>query len=304
MSDNTGIEWATASWNPIAGCRRVSRGCEHCYAERMAARLQAMGVRGYEGVVNEGGRWTGRVGVIPALLEQPLKWRRSRRIFVNSMSDLFHEDVPFLFADRVFSIMAVAAQHKFVVLTKRPERMCSYMQDRDWGDEYNRLKGGEYALAGEIVTPLPNVALGVSVEDQATADERIPLLLQTPATCRVVSYEPALGPVDFDAIRKSSATISDDMFFATLSGKFGYSGAMIHNINRIDWIICGGESGPGARYMNPEWAISARDQCEAAKVPFFFKQMARREPIPTFLQIRQIPAAMRLPGEEGTLAKV
>ena len=242
MADRSKIEWCDASWNCIRGCSRVSEGCRHCYAERTAARFSGPG-QPYHGLatglnVLSGPQWTGEVRFIPELLEQPLHWRRPRRIFVNSMSDLFHEKVHGDWIDAIWGVMAKCPQHTFQILTKRAERMDALMRH---------------------YPPLPNVWLGVSVEDQKTADARIPLLLHTPACVRWVSYEPALGPVDFSAWPKRVwlRVVGDD-------------GAA--DRGRIDWVVAGGESGLGARPAHPDWFRQARDQCQAAGVPFFFKQ--------------------------------
>lgn len=254
MSDKSKIEWTDATWNPIRGCSRVSEGCRNCYAERIAARFSRPG-QPYEGlakhvavtkewekrefplVVNEA-RWTGEVRFIREHLADPLRWKKPRRIFVNSMSDLFHEKVPDGWITDIFNVMAQCERHTFQILTKRPSRM------QDW-------------MAARCGRVPPHVWLGVSVEDQKTADERIPLLLQTPAAVRWVSYEPALGPVDF-------TNLNPPNFINAFDHSFG--------LPMLDWIVCGGESGPGARSMHPDWARSVRDQCQAAGVPFFFKQ--------------------------------
>jgi len=223
MSDKSRIEWTDATWNPTTGCTKVSQGCKHCYAERFAHR------QGYD---------FSKVELHPERLEMPLRWKRPRRIFVDSMSDLFHEEVGFDFIDRVMNIMVRCPQHVFMILTKRPMRMFQY-----W-DQWRFFKR-------EMVSLGENIWLGVSVEDQMTADKRIPWLLETPAAVRFVSYEPALEKIDILADRISPTMRSE---------------------NKIDWVICGGESGPGARPMHPDWARSIRDQCQAAGVPFFFKQ--------------------------------
>lgn len=250
-----GITWTNETWNPIRGCSRVSEGCRNCYAERVAARFSKPG-QPYEGLARMHDiakfdpvgkkylaidpRWTGEVRFIPEHLEDPLRWKRSRMIFVNSMSDLFHEKVPDEWIDQIFSVMWRAPQHAFQVLTKRPERMQKYMADWD-----KRMNG---------VKRLPNVWMGVSVENQETADYRIPLLLQTPAIVRWVSYEPALGPVDF----------------------FGYVGNSVLGENDasggLNWIVVGGESGPGARPFDVQWARDTVKQCKMASVACFVKQ--------------------------------
>lgn len=250
----TGIEWTDATWNPIRGCSRVSEGCRNCYAERVAARFSGPGMP-YEGLARDG-RWTGKVRLIEELMEAPRRWKRPRRVFVNSMSDLFHEDLDAATIGRIFNVMALAPQHTFQVLTKRPERM--------------RQVVGEYVETFLHGTPLQNVWLGVSVEDQKTADERIPLLLQTPSAVRFVSAEPLLGPVDVKRFMDGSFTHTDDDDCATVRTKL--PPVTWRPLYGIDWVIVGGESGPEARPMHPAWALSLRDQCQAAGVSFFFKQ--------------------------------
>lgn len=230
------IEWTDETWNPVTGCTKVSQGCKHCYAEREWARLSAN-----PKATAYFGRSFGDVQCHPERLEQPLRWKRPRRIFVNSMSDLFHEDVPVDFIAQVFDAMARCPQHTFQILTKRAARMQFLMwSELDW-------------------KPLPNVWIGVSVEDQSTADERIPLLLQTPAAVRWVSAEPLLGPVDLEFGEIDIALEKD-----------GFGNSAI--LGGIDWVVVGGESGPKARPMHPDWARSLRDQCAAVGVPFLFKQ--------------------------------
>lgn len=288
MSTNTGIEWTDATWNPIRGCSRVSEGCRNCYAERQAAR-QIHGT--YEGLVRihptpacppdsarREPRWTGEVRFVEKNLLDPLKWRKPRLVFVNSMSDLFHEKVPDEWIDRIFAVMYAAHWHRFQILTKRPRRMleyCAPARIESIADEalaqyshYDRWAKDESLLtardiAEDIQWPLQNVWLGVSVEDQKTADERIPLLLQTPAAVRWVSYEPALGPVDFSDYFPTRCCNGTDC---------GCRGLPINPPPYCDWIVAGGESGARARPAHPDWFRSARDQCQAAGVPFFFKQ--------------------------------
>lgn len=285
MSQLSTIEWTDATWNPVRGCSRVSEGCRNCYAERVAARFSAyasvpaslMGApnRPFAGFARNG-RWTGRVELIPSKLDEPLHWRKPRRIFANSASDLFHERLSDEAIAAVFGVMAACPQHTFQVLTKRPERMrrwfelmeakpgmvpdaevsgCILALLRTWsiGTHPIAIKNAAQRVGpGHAPAwPLPNVWLGVSVEDQATADERIPLLLQTPAAVRFVSYEPALGAVVFDVAR------------------YGENNFM----RGLDWLIVGGESGPGARPFDLAWARSAIAQCREAGVPIFVKQL-------------------------------
>ena len=224
------IEWTDETWNPVVGCTRASRGCDHCYAVTMTHRLEAMGQSRYAGLTvlnNRGERhFNGVVRTVPEALDKPLRWRKPRRVFVNSMADLFHPDVPFEFIDRVFAVMALTPQHTYQVLTKRPERMAEYFSLREWaeviadmralgqqGDAIARRFADAYAM-NDLATngnsqwrttprqkmperwPLLNVWLGTSVEDQAAAEARIPHLLRCPAAVRFLSCEPLLGPVD------------------------------------------------------------------------------------------------------------
>lgn len=252
---STRIEWATDVWNPVTGCSRVSEGCRNCYAERMAKRLA--GRYGYP--ADE----PFRVTVHPERLDEPLKWRKPRRVFVCSMGDLFHEDVPFDFILRVM-IAIRASDSFFMVLTKRPERMRIF---------FNEWVSGAFTLAVpfQAFGPLPNLAIGVSVEDQKTADERIPILLDTTGcVTRFVSYEPALGPVDFDDWLLPDIPEPDVDEF----GRYIYPPSTRPG---LDWVIAGGETGPGARPAHPDWFRSVRDQCFHAGVKFFFKQWGEYE---------------------------
>jgi len=212
MAANSKIEWTQCTWNPVTGCTKISPGCLNCYAERMARRLQAMGQPNY--------RHGFRVTLQPHMLELPLRWRQPRTVFVNSMSDLFHEDVPLEFIQQVFDIMQRAPQHRFQVLTKRAERLAE--------------------LAPELPWP-QNIWMGVTVESRDYL-ERIDCLREVPAAIRFISFEPLLDPI----------------------GEF--------DLTEIDWVIVGGESGPGARPMLKKWVTNIRDQCLAKQVPFFFKQ--------------------------------
>lgn len=241
MSDRTRIEWTSATWNPTTGCDRVSAGCDHCYALTLAKRLKAAGNPRYQvdGDPRRSGPGFG-LTLHWDKIDQPLKWRRPRLVFVDSMSDLFHGDVPVEFIAEVFAIMARASQHRFQILTKRPGRMASVLR---------RIRPD----------PLPNVWLGTSVETQDWARIRIPKLLETPAAVRFLSCEPLLGSLDIAA-------------WLQLSDGLGGRAVSSDGIRRIDWVIVGGESGPGHRPMDPEWARSVRDQCNVSVVPFFFKQ--------------------------------
>ena len=244
-NDGSGIEWTDATWNPTTGCSRVSTGCDNCYAMRLARRFDGMGT-GYDGTTrrSEGKTdWTGVVHQHDDRLPQPLHWRKPRLVFVDSMSDLFHPSVSTSFIDKVFAVMAAATRHVFQILTKRPGRMREYMEaGRELSDR--RWPSALKAVSGEVADfafPPENVWLGTSVETQEVED-RIDDLREVPASVRFLSLEPLLGPLpDLD-------------------------------LRGIDWVIVGGESGTGAREMKQEWVVDIRDQCEAANVPFFFKQ--------------------------------
>ena len=211
MSDKSPIEWTEATWNPVTGCTQVSPGCAHCYAKTFAERFRGVSGHPYENGFD--------LQLREERLDQPLRWTRSRTVFVNSMSDLFHEDIKLDFIHRVFTVMKAANWHRFQVLTKRSPRAVALAPALPWPD---------------------NVWMGVSVENQRWTT-RIDDLRRIPAVVRFLSCEPLLGPLDLD-------------------------------LEGIHWVIAGGESGPRARRMRPEWATSIRDQCVAAGVPFFFKQ--------------------------------
>ena len=222
MAMQSKIEWTESTWNPVRGCTRVSEGCRFCYAERIAARFSGKGMA-YEGLAKNtkaGPRWTQKVVLVPELLNAPLKWKKPRRIFVNSMSDLFHEKVELSDIQEVFAVMEKADRHQFQVLTKRAERLLEFNSKLPWS---------------------PNVWMGVSVEDKHVTD-RIDALRQTDAHIKFLSLEPLLGALPN------------------------------LELDGIDWVIVGGESGPGAREMKEKWVIDIRDQCADAKVDFFFKQ--------------------------------
>lgn len=234
----TKIEWAEETWNPVTGCTKLSEGCAHCYAERMAKRLA--GRNGYPADSPF------RVTLHLDRLQVPMHWRKPRMVFVDSMGDLFHEHVPDWFIEKVFETMAIASHHTFLVLTKRADRLLA-----------NRT-----AL---FSTVLPNVWLGVTAENQQQAMRRIPHLLETPAAVRFVSVEPMLGPIN------AALWLPFFPFLSRLDRESIGTPA-------LDWVIVGGETGPGARVMAPEWARSLRDQCVEAGVPFFFKKWGDWKP--------------------------
>lgn len=270
------IEWTESTWNPIVGCSIVSPGCTNCYAMKMAARTEAMGISRYDGTtstVNGYAVWTGKLARAPeATLLQPLKRKKPTTYFVNSMGDLFHEDVPDEWIDQVFAVMALCRQHTFQVLTKRAARMLDYLVSRNgMGNAaickaINGIPASLGNRRGALEMPLRNVWLGVSTERQHEADERIPLLLNTPAAVRFISAEPLLGPIHLSSINHR--------------GVVGGHGAIHdHGLGKLDWVIAGGESGPRARPIHPDWARSLRDQCAEAEVPFFFKQWGNWKPL-------------------------
>ena len=278
MADHTKIEWTDATWSPITGCTIVDAGCTNCYAMQLAGtRLKHHPSRA--GLTREtGGRpkWTGEVRFNKQWLDQPLRWRRPRMIFVCAHSDLFHESVPDEWIDKVFAVMALAPQHTFQVLTKRPDRAARYLNSLYAGQRGVASSGLE--IRGSLTAPMlvknaifdgfKNVWLGTSASDQASADLRIPHLLDCPAAVRFVSLEPLLGPVDLVNLHPSDAMTVDALGGRSLSRDGDYDDGNV----RLNWVICGGESGPGARPLHPDWARSLRDQCEAAGVAFFFKQ--------------------------------
>jgi protein gp37 len=285
MSDGSHIEWTDASWSPLRArradgqpnkggggwaCQRVSPGCEHCYAETLNKRL------GTGLAYNAAGIAASEHYLDARALEAPLRWTRPRRVFLSSMTDVFGEWVPDDYLDRLFAVMALTPQHTYQVLTKRAERMREYLTTRDTAGAV-AITIREVAPDGGIAAmkamgthvlrdvvqrrwPLPNVWLGVSAEDQQRADERIPELLATPAAVRFVSYEPALGPVNM-------AWAMDRQFYDSRTGK---------DLPALDWVIVGGESGPGARPFDIAWARSMVQQCQDAGVAVFVKQLGAK----------------------------
>ncbi len=323
------IEWTEKTWNPIVGCSVVSPGCTNCYAMKMAARIERMGgAPQYDGTTKQtrgGAVFTGKVALAEKALLEPLKRKKPTMYFVNSMGDLFHENVPDGWIDRVFAIMALCPQHTFQILTKRSKRMMEYcagsMVSDNLSGRVNRIwqavldtpfKGKSSNASSELFAmkngvPLPNVWLGVSTEDQTRADERIPDLLDTPAAVRFVSAEPLLGRIDFGRIPSPErwGENPDGWTFDCLQTGDYYTlfgdGPSLPSDgpwrdHAIDWIIAGGESGPGARVWDgfEDACRSLRDQCKSADVRFFMKQMAgvrksSMPPIPDDLVIREVP---------------
>jgi protein gp37 len=292
MGEKSNISWTESSWNPVTGCSKVSEGCRYCYAETLSLRM------GWSDAAWTFPNAARNVVLHPDRLELPLKWRKPRMIFVNSMSDVFHEQVPDEYIERMFAVMALAPQHTFQVLTKRPERMREWVTGGDplesreiavgrmaehlgkivWDargsdpSHYSRAITAEQAKLRRVWPgwPLPNVWLGTSVEDQRAADERIPHLLNTPAAVRFLSCEPLLGPLDLHRYLWEAA---------------GPEWAGENPSPDLGWVIVGGESGSHLtsadqddRWMDPAWARDIRDQCVAAGTPFFMKQHSAKRP--------------------------
>jgi protein gp37 len=311
MADTSTIEWTDATWNVVTGCTKVSPGCDNCYAETFSERFRGTAGHHFENGFD--------LTLRPERLGLPLKWRKSRRVFVNSMSDLFHKDIPSDYIARTFAIMALTPQHTYQVLTKRHGRMRSLLGNCTCGNGHtpgihfrsamawavskanpDRIPGvpddAEHRVYHETPWPLPNVHLGVSVEDQQWADIRIPALVDTPAAVRFLSCEPLLGPVDLTAWMPAGhaswrcQTPGCRRFYTGPlqqhcpdCGSEGlwtgsHTGNGRPNGQPIGWVIAGGESGRGARPMSPDWARSLRDQTQAAGVPYLFKQWGEYAP--------------------------
>ncbi|MES2004314.1 MAG: phage Gp37/Gp68 family protein [Bacteroidota bacterium] len=269
------IEWTGETWNPLIGCDKISAGCKNCYAittawirqhnPKMQEKFAGTVEKGANGQLN----WTGKLNMSMAALDIPLNNKKPTVYFVNSMSDLFHEAVPFDFIDKIFCIMAITQHHTYQVLTKRAYRMVEYFKSGAVSRIYSELE--RIAPAGQEMAAsamfhlikyqyLPNVWIGVSAEDQKTADDRVPKLLDVPAAVRFLSCEPLLGDIN----------LSKYLLPLKREG--------LHACRGIHWVIAGGESGKDARPMHPDWARSLRDQCRANDVPFFFKQWGEYSP--------------------------
>lgn len=325
----TSIEWTDETWNPVVGCEQISPGCAHCYAKEQWDRRHKAHKAG-KPMAAQYARPFEIVRTMPERLLEPLKWRAPRRVFVNSVSDLFHADVPFEFIDRVFAVMAHAQRHTFQILTKRAERMREYVSDTAHtglgfpDDVCTRVARAMEPIGHDVAPatvrmnwPPPNVWLGVSVENQHFADERIPQLLQTPAAVRFVSAEPLLGPVDLglttatcncckhfpsrwasltrpvtcdfplallpenrDRIAKAGCYRTESnrhgaLSVPTVSGALGLRPSEFTALPSLDWVIVGGESGAVARPFELSWCRSVVEQCQAAGVPVFVKQLGR-----------------------------
>lgn len=280
------IQWTNQTWNPIIGCTKISPGCKNCYAETMATRLSKIKTTEYYSSVVTNGKWNGKTFFVFDAIDKPLKRKKPTMYFVCSMSDLFHESIPFKLIDRVFAVMAACPQHTFQILTKRPEIMLQWFNHKDTSWKNEGMQGSEriryyaYQNHGAKIEydngyywPLKNVWIGVTAENQEQANKRIPILFDIPAAKRFVSAEPLLGQIDFNVA---------DWLCADYPGKTMYS--------YLDWIIVGGESGPKARPMHPDWATNIQKQCEKANVPFFFKQWGELLPMCQAKYIRGLPS--------------
>jgi len=277
--NHTGIEWTTYTWNPVTGCSPISAGCDHCYARRMAYRL-----RGRCGYPSDD---PFRITFHPDRLDEPLKLKKPSLIFVCSMGDLFHRLVEHEWRLRVFEAMANASHHHYLILTKRPRLARVFFQTcEDWDP-----------------TEWPNVWLGVTAENQATADKRIPQLFDIPAAGHFISVEPMLGPIDMARYLDICGRCPTCQHWE-LEANYDVLGADPGHVfcntchaevepdwrDGLDWVICGGETGPGARPMDSGWARDLRDQCRAADVPFFFKRMGNKRETPDDLKVREMPS--------------
>ena len=254
MGDKTRIEWCDATWNPVTGCTPVSAACDHCYASRQIRSGRTPAVHGSKDFSS--------TQFHPNCLEQPLRWKKPRRIFVCSMGDLFHESIQlFDVTENIFNTISACHRHTFMILTKRPKRMRAAIQ-------YDLINDPPLEFGMDKWTIIENLWLGITAENQEMADQRIPILLQTPAAKRFVSVEPMLGPVDLCVFEMRADS-------------------------KLDWVICGGETGPGARECNYEWVNNLKNQCVRAGVPFFFKGWGTHGPMK-----KSDPHYMKIDGKE------
>lgn len=293
MGKTTAIEWtrsedgtAGSTWNPVSGCTKLSPGCDHCYAENIAHRFS--GTKAYPNGFD--------VTLWPSRLDQPIRWTRPRKIFVNSTSDLFHKDIPDEYIAKVWAVMAAAPRHTFQILTKRPARMRSLLKSSRFRRQIVDATG-DLGLADDLVStvevavhdhwPMEHVWLGISAEDQKWADIRIPELLECPAALRFISAEPLLGPIDLwrFLVPNASAFHSQGKTSVAENAEVAaiLRGAVKQHVSEsrafLDWVIVGGESGPHSRPMSPAWVRSLRDQCMNTGIPFLFKQWGEWAPL-------------------------
>lgn len=265
------IAWAEENWDPLVGCTRKSQACRHCYAEALTAENSAEGQWGHGFASAEG--WSGKIELRPDRLTLPLGWAEPRRIIVNALSDLFHESLETAVIDKIFAVMALAPQHIYLVLTKRPKTLQPYIADPATPGRIAKAMA-EIASNGagsDIIWPLPNVWLGVTAENQKEADRRIPLLLETPAAKRFIAAEPLLEKLDL----KPGAWLKPP----------GSS-------PRIDWVVAGGEVGAEGNACQPDWARALRDQCQTAATPFFWSQWGQH--VPAGSEPRQLDGTQHL----------
>lgn len=272
----TKIEWTDETWNPITGCTKISDGCTHCYAATFAERWRGIPGHHFEAGFD--------ITLRPERLKLPMTWRTPRRIFLDSMSDLFHQDIPDTYIARVFAVMALTPRHTYQLLTKRHARMKALLSRATFwhdvaqeGREHFARCQEDWLAVGAMLggEPLPNLWLGVSVEDQKWADIRVPALLGTPAAVRFLSCEPLLGPV---TLKRAVITMGSERGHGLTASYVHADGCCERGLHGIDWVIAGGESGPRARPMHPQWARHLRDQCAWAGVPYFLKQWGEFAP--------------------------
>lgn len=283
MSANSTIEWTEKTWNPVRGCSVISPGCHSCYAMKIAHRFSGPG-KPYAGLTMVGASgpiWNGQIRVVDEAIEAPLSWRKPSRAFVDSMSDLFHAGVPRATLDRLFAVMAISQRHTFQILTKRADRMEAYMMTAEARvrNAILSLVGvrgrGQFGVERSIVVPflqtvrwpLPNVWLGVSIENQRFAASRVPSLLRTLAAVRFVSAEPLLGEINLRSLRTAPTTVLNALDGWEVLEEVPARGPW------LDWVIVGGESGLGARHCSLQWIRSLVSQCEEHRVPCFVKQL-------------------------------
>lgn len=274
----TKIEWCAETWNPIVGCSKISPGCDNCYAEKMARRLAGMGQEKYKGVICGDG-WTGDCKFSIDEFKKPFSWKKGRMIFVCSMGDIFHKNVPFEWVDHVIATVISAPQHKYLILTKRPEIMQKYFEElyaykRDIIRAAKRILDllrplhlplPLFSLMDNLYNPIENLWLGVTGENQKEFNRRVPILLEIPTAIRYVSIEPMLGPVE------AGSALGDE--WSSLEEKY----RILPYKTKLDWVILGGETGPGARKLKPGYVREIREQCEDSSTPFFFKSWGGKD---------------------------
>lgn len=287
MPDNTKIPWADASWNPLAGCsdEPISPGCQNCYARMLAHRMGNKGQH-FESLATAE-KWTGEVRFYRHLLAKPLNWKKPRNIFVGSMGDLFYEGIPWSVIDEVFGVIAACAierEHRFLILTKRPDRLNAYFTQRGVLDRWMRyartlIDAPLYSALSQLSMPLKNVWIGTSAEDQIRFDKRVGWILIAPAVGRFVSIEPMLGHI-------SMQHESDGRGCVLCSGEHSLLDCAYVDGAALNWVICGGESGPRARPTHPDWVRDIKNQCirSTRRIPFMFKQWGTWKPVDWYSQ--------------------